>query len=130
MTTDLETHQAIEQHWAASEAGDIEAEHRLYAENAILDYPQSGEHFVGRSTIAKQREGHPADRHFQLKRVLGSGAVWVSECTISYDGTPSMSVSIMEFERGLVAHETQYFADPFEAPVSRAGLNERMNSDT
>jgi hypothetical protein len=128
VTTDLEKRQAIEQHWAASEAGDSETEHRLYAEDAILDYPQSGERFVGRSTIAEQRGGNPADRHFRLRRVLGSGSVWVSECVITYDGAPTNSVSIMEFNDGFVAHETQYFADPFEAPAARAQLAKRMDS--
>src|SRR2546423_11450668 len=127
VTTDLEKRRAIEQHWAASEAGDVELEHRLYAEDAILDYPQSGERFVGRSTIAEQRSGNPAQRHFRLRRVLGSGSVWVSECVITYDGAPSISVSIMEFGDGLVAHETQYFADPFEAPAARARLAQRLD---
>ena len=127
MTTDLEKRRAIEQHWAASEAGDVELEHRLYAEDAILDYPQSGERFVGRSTIAEQRSGNPAQRHFRLRRVLGTGSVWVSECVITYDGAPSISVSIMEFGDGLVAHETQYFADPFEAPAARARLTQRLD---
>jgi hypothetical protein len=122
MTTDLEKRRAIEQHWAASEAGDVELEHRLYAEDAVLDYPQSGERFVGRSTIAEQRSVHPAGRHFTLRRVVGTGSVWVSECVITYDGRPTISVSIMEFDDGLVVHETQYFADPFEAPESRARL--------
>jgi hypothetical protein len=127
MSTDLEKRTAIEQHWAASEAGDVEIEHRLYAEDAVLDYPQSGERFVGRSTIAEQRSGNPANRHFTLRRVVGADAIWVSECVITYDGVPTNSVSIMEFDDGLVAHETQYFADPFEAPSSRAGLAQRLN---
>ena len=127
MTTDLEKRQAIEEHWAASEAGDVELEHRLYAEDATLDYPQSGERFVGRSTIAEQRSGNPAQRHFRLVRVLGSGSVWVSECIITYDGVPSYSVSIMEFGDGLVAHETQYFGDPFEAPAARVRLAQRVD---
>jgi hypothetical protein len=126
VTTDPEKRQAIEQHWAASEAGDTEVEHRVYAEDAILDYPQSGERFVGRSTIAAQRSSHPAERHFTLKRVLGRGSLWVSECIITYDGAPSFSVSIMEFDGDLVAHESQYFADPFEAPASRASLAQRI----
>jgi hypothetical protein len=127
MTTDLENRDAIEQHWAASEAGDSELEHRLYAEDAVLDYPQSGERFVGRSTIAEQRGGNPAKRHFALRRVLGAGSVWVSECVITYDGKPTHSVSIMEFDGDLVAHETQYFADPFDAPASRARIAQRMD---
>jgi hypothetical protein len=115
---------AIEEHWRASEAGDSETEHAIYAEDAILDYPQSGERFRGRATIAAQRGGHPANRHFTVQRITGSGDVWVSECIIGYDGVPTHSVSIMEFEGGKVVHETQYFADPFPAPESRAGLAE------
>jgi hypothetical protein len=116
----------IEDHWRASERGDNTAEHAMYAEDAVLDYPQSGERFRGRATIAAQRGGHPANRHFTVQRISGEGSVWVSECVISYDGVPSHSVSIMELSDGVVTHETQYFADPFDPPPSRAGLAESM----
>jgi hypothetical protein len=122
---DARTRAAIEEHWLASERGDIETEHAIYATDAILDYPQSGERFRGRARIAAQRGGHPADRHFTVRRISGHANLWVSECVITYDGTPSYSVSIMEFTDEHVVHETQYFADPFEAPASRAALAER-----
>ncbi len=112
---------AIEEHWAASERGDLEAEHELYSSEAILVYPQSGERFSGRSAISAQRGGHPAERHFFVRRIVGGGDLWVSECVITYDGVPSFSVSIMEFDGQLVVHETQYFADGFDVPASRAG---------
>jgi SnoaL-like domain len=114
----------IQQHWEASERGDQRAEHAIYAEDAILDYPQSGERFRGRSRIEAQRGGHPAERHFKIRRILGKGGVWVSECVITYDGVPTDSISVMEISDGLVAHETQYFADPFDAPANRAALAE------
>ena len=91
---------------------------------AILDYPQSGERFRGRSTIQAQRGGHPADRHFTVLRIRGGGDLWVSECVITYDGVPTYSVSIMEFTGDLATHETQYFADPFQAAAWRATLAE------
>ncbi len=120
------TRAVIEEHWRASESGDNEAEHAMYAVDAILDYPQSGERFRGRAAIAAQRGGHPADRHFTVRRITGNGDLWVSECIITYDGVPTRSVSIMEFSEAEVAHETQYFADPFPAPSSRAALAEPM----
>ena len=126
MDADTRTRSAIEEHWRASESGDIAAEHAIYAADAVLDYPQSGERFRGRSTIAAQRGGHPADRHFTVRRITGGGSLWVSECTITYDGIPTCSVSIMEFADEYVAHETQYFADPFPAPTSRSALAEPM----
>jgi SnoaL-like domain len=126
MDPDIRIRAAIEEHWRASESGDTEAEHAIYAADAILDYPQSGERFRGRATISAQRGGHPASRHFTVRRITGSGNLWVSECVITYDGVPTYSVSIMEFTDEQVAHETQYFADPFQAPASRAALAEPM----
>jgi SnoaL-like protein len=114
----------IQEHWDASERGDIGAEHAIYAADATLEYPQSGERFVGRSRIQAQRGGHPAERHFTVRRILGGGDVWVSECVITYDGVPTHSISVMEIADGLVTHETQYFADPFAAPPERAALAE------
>jgi hypothetical protein len=126
MDADGRIRAAIEEHWRASEAGETEAEHAIYAADGILDYPQSGERFRGRATIAAQRGGHPADRHFTVLRITGGGSRWVSECIITYDGAPTYSVSIMEFTGEQVAHETQYFADPFGSPQWRAALAEPM----
>src|ERR1700693_3523634 len=120
MDRDDRTRARIEEHWKASESGDLATEHAIYAEDAILDYPQSGERFRGRSKIQAQRGGHPAERHFTILRIRGGGNLWLSECVITYDGAPTYSVSIMEFTDDLVTHETQYFADPFKAAPWRA----------
>src|ERR1700748_3734753 len=93
---DADIRARIRQHWEASERGDIDAEHAIYAPDAILDYPQSGERFTGRSKIQAQRGGHPAERHFAVRRILGGGDLWVSEVVITYDGVPTHSVSVME----------------------------------
>ena len=124
MNGDIETRSRIEDHWTASERGDTDAEHEIYADDAVLDYPQSGERFHGRANIQAQRGGHPADRHFTVRRISGRGSLWISECVITYDGEPTHSISIMEFAHGFVTHETQYFADPFAAAPWRASLTE------
>ena len=124
MDRDTRVRAEIEQHWKASEDGDADAEHAIYAPDATLTYPQSGERFLGRAKIRAQRGGHPAERHFAVLRIRGGGDLWVSECVITYDGAPTYSVSVMEFSGDLVAHETQYFADPFPAPAWRAALAE------
>ena len=123
---DADIRARIREHWEASESGDIDLEHAIYAEDAILDYPQSAERFRGRAKIQAQRGGNPAERHFRVLRIRGGGDLWVSECVITYDGVPTYSVSVMEFAGDLVAHETQYFADPFPAPASRAALAEQI----
>src|SRR6478609_2845533 len=124
MDDDAQARAKIMEHWRASERGDSAAEHAIYAADAILDYPQSGERFRGQAKIQAQRGGHPAERHFTVLRIRGGGDLWVSECVITYDGMPTYSVSVMELTGDLVTHETQYFADPFPAPESRAALAE------
>ena len=123
---DADIRARVQEHWEASESGDVDAEHAMYADDAILDYPQSGERFRGRSKIKAQRGGHPAERHFTVRRILGNGDLWVSECVITYDGVPTNSISVMEITDGLVTHETQYFADPFPASPGRAALAESI----
>src|ERR1700744_4714014 len=119
---------ALDRHWAASDANDFETEHLIYHEDAVLDYPQSGERTRGRHNIQAQRSSQPNKKRFTVRRIVGSGDLWVTEFVLTYDGKPSYTVSIMEFRGEKVARETQYFADPFPAPASRANLVERMDS--
>ena len=118
--TDTELRAAIERHWAASQAGDVSAEHAIYADDAVLEYPQSGERFRGRHNIQGQRGHHPAQRQFSVQKMRGHGDLWITELVITYDGKPYDTVSIMEFRADHVMHETQYFAEPFAAAAWRA----------
>jgi len=125
---DQEIRAALDQHWAASDANDFETEHRIYREDAVLDYPQSGERTRGRRNIQAQRASQPSKKRFTVRRIIGSGGLWVTEFILTYDGKPSYTVSIMEFEGDKVARETQYFADPFVAPEFRSQWVERMDT--
>src|ERR1700759_609976 len=117
---------ALKRHWDASDASDFQVEHEIYREDAVLDYPQSGERIRGRRNIQESRFLQPNRKRFSVRRMIGGGELWITEFVLSYDGIPSYVVSIMEFRDGLVAHETQYFADRFEPGASRAHLAERM----
>src|SRR6186713_114555 len=121
---------ALRRHWDASDANDFDAEHDIYREDAVLDYPQSGERIRGRHNIQESRTVQPDKKRFTVRRIIGAGDLWVTEFILTYDGVPSYSVSIMEFRDGLVAHETQYFADRFDPGPSRAHLVERVDDTT
>jgi hypothetical protein len=112
---------ALDAHWRASAAGDAEAEHDIYDDNSICDYPQSGERIMGRRNLLALRSHHPGKPSgFKVRRIVGQSDLWVTEYTIDYEGRSAFTVSIMEFRNGKVVHETQYFADPFEAPAWRS----------
>ena len=118
---------ALQRHWAASDADDFAAEHDIYADHAVLEYPQSGERIRGRADIQASRMAQPNQKRFTVRRMLGGGGLWISELVITYDGQPVYVVSIMEFEDGKVVRETQYFGEPFEPGPSRAQWVERMD---
>ena len=128
--SDRQIRVALDEHWAASDANDFETEHRIYHDDAVLEYPQSGERIRGRSNIQLTRTIQPNRKRFAVQRILGGGDLWVTEFILSYDGKPSYTVSIMEFSGDRVARETQYFAAPFEASPARARYVERIGSQS
>ena len=104
---DQEIRAALDRHWAASDANDFEAEHSIYREDAVLEYPQSGERIRGRRNIQITRAKQPNKKRFAVRRVIGSGDFWITEYILTYDGKPSYTVSIMEFKGDKVTRETQ-----------------------
>src|ERR1700753_1670404 len=111
MNDDNAVRTALDRHWAASDANDFEAEHEIYRDDAVLEYPQSGERIRGRHHIQASRFAQPNHKRFNVRRIVGAGNLWVTEFVLTYDGKPSYTVSIMEFSDGMVVRETQYFSD-------------------
>jgi hypothetical protein len=111
----------------SSDESDFDAEHEIYDDDAVLEYPQSGERIRGRRNIQESRVLQPNKKRFAVRRILGGGDLWITEFILSYDGVPSYTVSIMDVQDGQVVHETQYFADAFEPSPTRAHLVERTD---
>ena len=90
-------------------------------DDVVCEYPQSGEIIYGRQNLQALRSHHPGKPSgFTVRRIVGDGELWVTEYQIDYGGKRALTVSIMEFRDGRVSRETQYFANPFEAPAWRA----------
>ena len=117
---------ALQNHWAASDANDFEAEHQIYREDAVLEYPQSGERIRSRHNIQASRAAQPNTKRFTVRRIQGGGDLWISELVLTYDADPYYVVSIMEFDDGQVVRETQYFGEAFDPGPSRAQWVERI----
>ena len=108
-----------ERHWKLVGA-DEDAVHEIYHEDAVLEFPQSGERFEGRATFQAWREKYPAKVTIEMTRLSGSDDFWVAEGLIRYDdGEPSNVVNLLTFRGDKIAHERIYVAAPFEAPTWR-----------
>jgi ketosteroid isomerase-like protein len=111
----------LEHYLERSAAGDEDAAHDIYLEDATLEFPQSGERFEGVAAFLPWRRQYPAKVEFALDRIRGGGDVWVGELRIRYDGGPwNLAVDVLEFRGDKVARETIYVAEPWEAPEWRA----------
>ena len=107
-------------HWAHVGI-DENVVHQIYHDDAVLEFPQSGERFEGRRTFQEWREKYPAKVEIELRRVWGEGDTWTAEGLIRYDeGRSLLTVTLVAFRDGKVSHERIYFAEPFEAPEWRA----------
>src|SRR6202140_4097269 len=80
---------ALNAHWHASAVGDANAEHDIYADDAICDYPQSGEKILGRRNLQALRGHHPGKPSgFSIRRIVGANDLWITEYVINYGNAP------------------------------------------
>ena len=99
---------------------DVDAEHEIYHEDAVLEFPQSRERFEGLATFREWRAQHPSKVTLRPTRIVGDGDVWVGFAEISYDGGPwRPALAVLEYRGDLVARETIYVTDHFEPPAWR-----------
>lgn len=105
----------------ASPGGDVTHAHEIYHDDAVLEFPQSGERFEGVDNFTQWRSQYPAEVSGQLRRVTQYGDLVVSEGTVTYDGgSPMYGVGLHEFRGDKVARERIYGGEPWEAPEWRA----------
>jgi hypothetical protein len=125
----------IQAHFEASNVGaagggpgdDIARASEIYADDAVVEWPQGGERLRGKANIIAFRSSYPARQQFELHRTTGCHDLWVNEYTIRYDDQAVMAVGIMEFRDDKVVRERIYFGDPWEPPAWRAHWVERFD---
>jgi ketosteroid isomerase-like protein len=123
-----DTGQVGEAVWRALEAGDWDTAAGLLHEDFVQEWPQSGERIVGRDNAIAINQNFPGGLPtMRFRRTLTGGDLAVLELELTYaDGSRYHGVSVLEFRDGKLAKETDYFAQPFQAPQWRAQWVERM----
>ena len=110
--------------------GDVEHAAELYHDDAILEFPQSGERFDGRDNFTQWRGQYPAEVSHQLRRVLIRDDLVVVELSGNYDGGPTvLGVALLEFRDDKIARERIYVAEGWEAPDWRAAWRSETPAD-
>jgi hypothetical protein len=98
------------------EGRDLDETHQLYHDDAVLDFPQSGERFVGKDSFLTWRKRYPAKVDYRIRRITGHDGLWVIELLASYDGSvPMFGVSIVQFRGDRIARESIHVMAGFDA---------------
>ena len=106
---------ALRRHWEY-EGKDYDISHEIYHDDAVLEFPQSGERFEGVQNFKTWRKQYPAALKFHTRRITHREDLVVVENLISYDGKPwTFTVNLLEFRDDKVAHERIYVMDGWEA---------------
>lgn len=101
--------------------GDVEHADELYHEDAVLEFPQSGERYEGRAAFTEWRSAYPSEIAFDVLRVTIRHDLAVVELSASYDGGPTtFGVGLMEFIGDRIARERIYIGEGWEPPEWRA----------
>ena len=107
--------QALHRHWEYT-GKDEDVAHEIYHDDAVLEFPQSGERFEGVENFREWRRQYPAKLKFHTRRITDRADLVVVENLISYDGAPWMyTVNLLEFRCDRFAHERIYIMDCWAA---------------
>ena len=118
---DAETVQSMLRQHFDNSATDPDLAHAMYHEDAVLEFPQSGERFEGVENMRGWRSNYPANTRVEFREVRGEGDVWIAELSIAYDDDPpNFGISILELREGKIARESIYVSEGWEAPEWRA----------
>lgn len=112
-----ENEQAVRRSLEAFNARNWEAYAAEMTPDVVLEYPQSGERFLGPDKCMAQVRAAPSAPHLQLKRLHSGGNLVVAEMDEVYDSGDSWkAVMVYEFNDGKIVHEIGYWGKEFSAP--------------
>ncbi len=112
---------------ATINAGDVAGMDEVFHEDAVMEWPQSGERIVGGDNRRAIYGSFPQLPQITPRRLTGEGDSWVLQADLDYgDGDPYQAVFIFELRDGKIAKETAYWTKPFPAPDWRAQWVEPM----
>jgi ketosteroid isomerase-like protein len=120
--------QVAEKLWKALQAGDWDTAGSYLHDDFVQEWPQSGERIIGRDNALAIEQSFPGGLPtMRFRRTLADGDLAVLEVELTYaDGSRYLGASILELRGGKVVRETDYYAQPFQAPEWRAQWVERM----
>jgi ketosteroid isomerase-like protein len=131
MRKDLATlnRQLIQRFWQAIGSNNFEEAGACLHDDYVLDWPQSGERIRGRENFIAVNANYPAAGPWRVTvhRIIADDSGAASDVTVTDGAVRARAITFSEVRDGRIAHQTEYWPDPMEAPAWRAQWVERMD---
>ena len=122
---DQQTREIIEAFMAASGRHDLDALGAILHDEMVMEWPQSGERFVGRANaIVAMRSQEVEPEVAGEARIVGDGDLWVAMVPLRYGTDLYHYVGVLELDGNQIRRGTGYFGAPFPAQAYRAEFTE------
>ncbi|MFG2481333.1 MULTISPECIES: nuclear transport factor 2 family protein [Streptomyces] len=107
--------------WERIEARDWDGVAELIAEDAVIEWPVSGERIVGRANFiaVNSDDGYADERSVELLRILADGNLVVTEVEIPQDHVVYRAVSLWTVRDGEIVGAREYWTSPGQDPAPR-----------
>ena len=115
--------EGVEQLLGLSDGAGLSAEEEYQVRHPgyVMEMPQSNERIRGRDAMRSMQETFPIPPKLTLRRVVGSGRVWVIEGVNDYAGDVWNVALIWELDdQGLIVRDTRYYGQLSEPPEWRS----------
>lgn len=124
---DLAKRQQVERYIEILLTRDLDALGEVLHDDFMQEWPQSGERVRGKEACVNITRNYPGGGPTgALRRVVGSGDLWLAEVDMDYPTGRTHGVFVLEFRGDKIARATDWFADPFPAPAWRMEWVEPM----
>jgi hypothetical protein len=111
----------LERMLSAAESRDLDALRPLMHEDVVMEWPQSGERFVGAdNAIGAMTATEEKPDVAGEPRMFGEGDVWIMMMPLRYGSDIFHYVGVYELDGGKLRHATEFFGAPFPAQEARA----------
>jgi ketosteroid isomerase-like protein len=122
------TRRLVSQFWSAMQANDWAAAAALFADDYVLQWPQSGERIRGAANFVAINSAYPAAGRwsFSVERLVAEGEQAVTDVVVSDGVVTARAITFTTVRHGRIAGQVEYWPDPFDAPAWRAVWVERL----
>jgi len=121
--------ETVDQFWELMASNDFQAVAEVLSPDFVLDWPQSGEIIRGPENFVRMNSEYPAHGlwHFTRHRTVATDTEVVTDVTVTDGVQTARAISFFTVEGGLITRLREFWPEPYDPPVNRAHLTERLS---